>query len=244
MAKLFNNIRKQLVADKPSAKRTANYLKYAIGEIVLVVFGILIALSINNWAESQKEQKTLHNIYAIVAQDLKNDITDIDRIIKIFENSKPLFNKVLDGKMTKKDYLDCKGCVGLIMGFPDLSFDLRGYNLLKDHKNISATDTDSLSITVVQFYTKQLNEINLNEDLRSEDFSENYHYWKTTQPWFSDFFTERNSDGFIDYAVNSQDYKNRVAMFYSMTNILSKQYKAFSKNAAMLIKRIESKNTN
>jgi len=45
MPKLFNNIRKQLIADK-SSNRTANYLKYAIGEIVLVVFGILIALSI------------------------------------------------------------------------------------------------------------------------------------------------------------------------------------------------------
>ncbi|MFK5891094.1 MAG: DUF6090 family protein [Flavobacteriaceae bacterium] len=243
MAKLFNNIRKQLVADKPSATRTANYLKYAIGEIVLVVFGILIALSINNWAEAQKEQKTLHNIYAIVVQDLKNDIADIDRIIKIFENLKPLFNKVLDGKMTKKDYLDCKGCTGLIAGFPDLSLDVRGYNLLKNYKN-AASGIDSLSVDIVQFYTQQLNEIQINEDLRSEDFSENYHYWKTTQPWFSDFMTERNSDGFIDYAVNSQDYKNRVAMFYSMTNILSKQYKSFSKNAAMLIKRIESKNTN
>jgi len=243
MAKLFNNIREKLIEEKPSAKRTANYLKYAIGEIVLVVFGILIALSINNWAEVQKEQKTLHNIYAIVAQDLKNDIADIDGILKIFENSKPLFNKVLDGKMTKKDYLDCRGCMGLIMGFPDLSLDVRGHNLLKNYKN-AASGIDSLSVDIVQFYTQQLNEINLNEDLRTEDFSKNYHYWKSTQSWFSDFITERNSDGFIDYAVNSQDYKNRVAMFYSMTNILSKQYKAFSKNAAILIKRIESKNTN
>lgn len=243
MAKLFNSIRKKLVAERPSTSRTANYLKYAIGEIVLVVFGILIALSINNWAEAQKEQKTLHNIYAIVAQDLKNDIADIDRIIKIFENLKPLFNKVLGGKMTKKNYLDCKGCTGLIAGFSDLSLDVRGYNLLKNYKN-AASGIDSLSVDIVQFYIQQLNEIQINEDLRTEDFSKNYHYWKSTQSWFSDYVTERNSDGFIDYAVNSQDYKNRVAMFYSMTNILSKQYKSFSKNATMLIKRIESKNTN
>jgi len=49
MAKLFNKIRMKLVSEKPSTTRTTNYLKYAIGEIVLVVFGILIALSINNW---------------------------------------------------------------------------------------------------------------------------------------------------------------------------------------------------
>jgi hypothetical protein len=34
--------------------KTGKYLKYAIGEIVLVVIGILIALSLNNWNESQK----------------------------------------------------------------------------------------------------------------------------------------------------------------------------------------------
>jgi len=55
MAKLFNNIRKKLINDKPSEARTVNYIKYAIGEIVLVVVGILIALSINNWNESRKQ---------------------------------------------------------------------------------------------------------------------------------------------------------------------------------------------
>ncbi len=45
MAKLFNKIRMKLVSEKPSTIRTTNYLKYAIGEIVLVVIGILIAFA-------------------------------------------------------------------------------------------------------------------------------------------------------------------------------------------------------
>ena len=40
MDKLFNAIRKKLVSEKPSASRTSNYLKYAFGEIVLVMIGI------------------------------------------------------------------------------------------------------------------------------------------------------------------------------------------------------------
>jgi len=48
MAKLFNSIRKKLVSDKPSVQRTSNYLKYAIGEIVLVVIGILIVSNFKN----------------------------------------------------------------------------------------------------------------------------------------------------------------------------------------------------
>ena len=45
-----------------SASRTGRYLKYSIGEIVLVVIGILIALQINNWNEKRKEQKKQHFI--------------------------------------------------------------------------------------------------------------------------------------------------------------------------------------
>ena len=38
-------------------KKTSKYFKYAIGEIVLVVIGILIALQINNWNEQEKENE-------------------------------------------------------------------------------------------------------------------------------------------------------------------------------------------
>src|SRR5210317_1752205 len=51
MIKFFRKIRQNLLSEG----KTGKYLKYAIGEIVLVVFGILIALQINNWNELQKE---------------------------------------------------------------------------------------------------------------------------------------------------------------------------------------------
>ena len=59
MIKFFRKIRYNLMSEN----KTGKYFKYAIGEIVLVVIGILIALSINNWNESRKnkilELKTL-----------------------------------------------------------------------------------------------------------------------------------------------------------------------------------------
>ncbi len=57
MIGFFRKIRKQLADDNPTSAmasdgiKTGKYLKYAIGEIVLVVVGILIALSVNNWNE-------------------------------------------------------------------------------------------------------------------------------------------------------------------------------------------------
>src|SRR5210317_532577 len=52
MIKFFRNIRQNLLNEG----KTTNYLKYAIGEIVLVVIGILIALQINNWNETRKDR--------------------------------------------------------------------------------------------------------------------------------------------------------------------------------------------
>ncbi|MBN4070509.1 hypothetical protein JYT76_02395 [Olleya sp. AH-315-F22] len=50
MIKFFRRIRYDLMGEN----KTGKYLKYAIGEIILVVFGILIALQINNWNENRK----------------------------------------------------------------------------------------------------------------------------------------------------------------------------------------------
>ena len=50
MIKFFRHIRQQLLGEG----KTGKYLKYAIGEIFLVVIGILLALQINNWNETRK----------------------------------------------------------------------------------------------------------------------------------------------------------------------------------------------
>ena len=52
MLKFFSKIRRKLITEG----NTTNYLKYAIGEIVLVVLGILIALQINNWNQKHVYQ--------------------------------------------------------------------------------------------------------------------------------------------------------------------------------------------
>lgn len=225
--------------------KALKYTRYAIGEITLVVIGILIALSINNWNESQKEKRTLLSTYAIVAKDLKNDINDINDILQYYESIKPCYEKILDGKMTKEDYIKNKECSRILMNYPDFSIDLRGYNLISNNLK---SDTDSLTIDIVQFYSKTTLEIELNEKSKNINFNNNYIYWQNNSSWFSSFILGRDktnlNEEFIEYSINSQDYKNRVALFYLINyQVLSIQYEEFKVNAEILVKRIEEFNS-
>ena len=69
MIKLFRNIRQNLLTEG----KTTKYLKYAIGEIILVVIGILIALQINNWNENRKNESTESDYYCKLLDDFELD---------------------------------------------------------------------------------------------------------------------------------------------------------------------------
>jgi hypothetical protein len=67
MIKFFKNIRKTLINDG----KTGNYLKYAIGEIILVIIGILIALQINNWNENRKNVNQIKSLLISLNKEVK-----------------------------------------------------------------------------------------------------------------------------------------------------------------------------
>src|SRR5688572_29968044 len=54
-----------------SGEKLSNYLLYAVGEIVLIVIGILIALQISNWNEIRKEQRSESQLIDVLIADLK-----------------------------------------------------------------------------------------------------------------------------------------------------------------------------
>ena len=68
-------------------KKAAPYLAYAIGEIFLVVIGILIALSINNWNEGIKERKQLEGYLAGILKNIQTDTTAIRIINRTYKRA-------------------------------------------------------------------------------------------------------------------------------------------------------------
>lgn len=82
------------------------YIKYALGEIVLVVIGILIALSINNWNEERKDRSFERNILSEIKVALDNDINYMLRNIDRLERLDSSINVMLDLIEQKADFID------------------------------------------------------------------------------------------------------------------------------------------
>ena len=133
MIKFFRHIRQSLIEQnkmgKPtSAKASAGrYFKYAIGEIILVVIGILIALQINNWNEHNKDLKTEAQILSSLHQEFK---TNTKLLKETIEENKDVTN----------------ACIGLMevslkASASKINLDSLLYNALEGKPFISSNNT-------------------------------------------------------------------------------------------------------
>ncbi|WP_298895861.1 DUF6090 family protein [uncultured Psychroserpens sp.] len=82
MIKFFRHIRRSLLSEG----KTTKYLKYAIGEILLVVIGILIALGINNWNENLKAQKNEKVLLQKLQEENRLNLDDLNSDYEYREN--------------------------------------------------------------------------------------------------------------------------------------------------------------
>jgi hypothetical protein len=98
MIKFFRHIRQNLLmenkTDKP-ALPAGRYFKYAIGEIVLVVIGILIALQINNWNNNRITANRESDYIKNITRDLNNQLKALDLQIEFETNVAKQCEKVL-----------------------------------------------------------------------------------------------------------------------------------------------------
>jgi hypothetical protein len=79
MIKFFRPIRKELMENN----KTTRYFKYAIGEIILVVIGILIALQLNNWNENRINSNKETAILASIHKEFKGNKKQLDSIVTL-----------------------------------------------------------------------------------------------------------------------------------------------------------------
>ena len=113
MIKFFRKIRQNLLMEN----KTGKYFKYAIGEIILVVIGILIALQINNWNEARKKEQVEKQVLISLFQEVEKDrmmFKEIDYLYKNDLRSLTYFrNLIWQEKHSMEDALSLNGFEGI-----------------------------------------------------------------------------------------------------------------------------------
>ena len=138
-----------------SSGKTTKYFKYAMGEIVLVVIGILIALQINNWNEYRNERKVEIDILKELKDNLSQDITNLK--LKIEENSNFIkANKNILAHLENKTKItdSIKRSYALLGAFSTFRPITAGYENLKS-KEVDIIQNKALRNAITKLYDYQ-----------------------------------------------------------------------------------------
>ncbi len=130
MIKFFRKIRQELL----SKGKTGKYLKYAIGEIILVVIGILIALQINNWNEDQKRKALEKNMLENLVENLEQNCDKLKsriRSINAYRESGSVIISAIENKLVNQDSLKDYFHTAL-MNTSDIGLSETGYTVIKN----------------------------------------------------------------------------------------------------------------
>lgn len=108
MITFFRKIRQNMIKDLTvgtAGNTFSKYILYALGEIILVVIGILIALQINNWNEKRKAHVNENALYSRMIMDLKIDENRINSHIEYYKKDLEILNTIYQETqgLSKKD---------------------------------------------------------------------------------------------------------------------------------------------
>lgn len=101
MIKFFRKIRRNLLSEG----KTGKYLKYAVGEIILVVIGILIALGINNWNTNRINTSKQRDYLSAIKNDLEKQIPELNRLINRCDSISAVGSNILNDYKSNQDFL-------------------------------------------------------------------------------------------------------------------------------------------
>jgi len=205
MIKFFRKIRQSLITQNKVSK----YLIYAIGEIILVVVGILIALNINNANDRKTNDAKITTILKEIQEDLLIDLDRANDIFRFFRRADSIQDIILNNKYTYSDYKSKKT---IRIGFSASAFEIssNGYdNLMRNIDNIPEK-YQSIIKSLKDLYVWHINDFEvLNERIRVNMYKN--HDIINKYDWRLKSIKGTLTDEAINYYLNNPEYKKVVA---------------------------------
>jgi hypothetical protein len=217
MIKFFRKIRQNLLSEG----QTGKYLKYAIGEIVLVVIGILIALGINSMNQERFKQKKIDSILVKIQNDLLQDLDNGDGLVKSFISGNSKVALVNNGNLTIEDV---PSLASAIYFYGSYKLRPNGYNQLMNMLEDLPVEYDKLVNILNNNYNFQGLFATLTK--HSEDIVQQYRYYlANNHSWRA---LDRNSgeisEAQMEYMLRNPRFKNHVSLLHDSKTSLVWMY--------------------
>lgn len=234
MIKFFRNIRQNLLMEN----KTGKYLKYAIGEIVLVVIGILIALQINNWSEDRKKDLLEISVLKELKRNLTDDIKDINANTDFHKRalvSSKVISNVMKNQLPYNDSLDTHFTSIFIV---PLFLETRtAYGQIKNI-GTSLVKTDSLREQIVDLYERKYYYLKNWVESERRQSSDDIHGLYRNEFSSIDFFGGSHPINY-EKLIKNQVYINYVNHNTTLSEYTLRQYNISKQVAGNIIKMID-----
>jgi len=216
MIKFFRKIRQNLLSEG----KTGKYLKYAIGEIILVVIGILIALQINNWNTESENKTKIDNTLKQVQADLLNDIKEITELKKEYQHTFDITQNFLDDSIntsySKSDYLSLIYATTFLRS---LSQSKQSYINLKAQTASITEEYNTIVYELNRLYNENFELLkNAFNDFKSD--TESYEpMLSRNYDWWEDFINGEMTTEIKEY-ITSKEHRRHLVISNQKSSIL------------------------
>ena len=236
MLKFFRKIRQNLVLQN----KTGKYFKYAIGEIVLVVIGILIALSINNWNEKKANDTKIAFIFEQIKRELLEDAITANNLNIFWEHQDSLYKVAMSDSATIKMYRKSPPLRFFFYSTEQNTIQTNGFELLKQNANLTEKSLSPLISKMSKMYNYYTQEFEGNLHEMSVHINNHTQKMAEKHDWFH---KDRESDEWLNYLVNSSEHKNNLTLYASVIYENLNDSRTFMKQAIDVLQSIEEMQT-
>lgn len=227
MIKFFRNIRKSLLAEG----KTSKYLKYALGEIVLVVIGILIALQINNWNGNRKQKQAEIEFLKGIKNDLSQDKLFIEQVLNVTEPKMQAFKKLnTDSLDISKDKATIDSLLKVYLNTGQRTFyPISGsYQAAISGNQINTYKNKELMQSIIKLYNSSYERVIDNGkilDIRWSDISKMYIHERRSKKFnvTDSLYLTKTLDDLYFHFIQLQWYENVLVLTSNeIDNVLNK----------------------
>ena len=232
MIKFFRKIRQNLLTKNKFSK----YILYAIGEIILVVFGILIALNINNSNQKKINENKITSILKEIQNDLVKDIESSKEIFDYQIYTDSIVKLILNDKYTYEDYKTINiETIGF--NYRDFKTISNGYdNFKRNIDNVPEKYSSIIKDLKYLYETKKTTVDVYNERIRTtvyKNIDDSYNF-----NWAQETAKGIMSEEQINYYLNDNHYKIMVIKYMDDRVNVFAQCKSYKTSAVSLYNKI------